>query len=253
MYCIQSVLRQESLYLLAICEHRLLIDRDKSLVSGSSQRGVVSNYYSRYNLCNILKSLATDNIIFSETFLSDPPSSCDDRFSALTISICAHCLLTTFLSSRGNGRERGEGGGGQAIIRLLRENAKKQRQTKIWPPQKNSQTTQDKNWFNTSAGAHFRKFYHFFMVCCYRWLSNFFFLVRARASVAKQADQPIVSPPVVPDTLPTSVYGTEMKSFLKSRKLVLVSWNFQGWCSSVILRFASNYIVGQKKSHSRRK
>ena len=87
MYCIQSILRQESLYLLAICEHRLLIDRDKSLVSGSSQRGVVSNYYSRYNLCNILKSLATDNIIFSETFLSDPPSSCDDRFSALTISI----------------------------------------------------------------------------------------------------------------------------------------------------------------------
>ena len=127
MYCLQSVLRQEPLYLLAICEHRLLIDRDKSLVSGSSQRGVVSNYYSRYNLCNILKSLATDNINFWETFLLDPPSSCDDRFSALTISICAHCLLTTFLSSQGNGRERGGKGGegGQAIIRLLRENPKK--------------------------------------------------------------------------------------------------------------------------------
>ena len=113
--------------MLAICEHRLLIDRDKSLVSGSSQRGVVSNYYSRNNLCNILKSLATDNINFLETFLLDPPSSCDDRFSALTISICAHCLLTTFLSSQGNGREMGEKGGegGQAIIRLLRENPKK--------------------------------------------------------------------------------------------------------------------------------
>ena len=96
--------------MLAICEHRLLIDRDKSLVSGSSQRGVVSNYYSRYNLCNILKSLATDNINFSETFLLGPPSSCDDRFSALTISICAHRLLTTFLYSQGNGRERGEMG-----------------------------------------------------------------------------------------------------------------------------------------------
>ena len=113
--------------MLAICEPRLLIDRDKFLVSGSSQRGVVSNYYSRYNLCNILKSLATDNINFSETFLLDPPSSCDDGFSALTISICAHCLLTTVLSSQGNGRERGEKGGqeGQAIIRLLGENAKK--------------------------------------------------------------------------------------------------------------------------------
>ena len=96
--------------MLAICEHRLLIDRYKFLVSGSSQRGVVSNYYSRYNLCNILKSLATDNINFLETFLLDPPSSCDDRFSALTISICAHCLLTTFLSSQGNGREMGEKG-----------------------------------------------------------------------------------------------------------------------------------------------
>ena len=118
--------------MLAIWEHRLLIDRDKSLVSGSSQRGVVSNYYSRYNLCNILKSLATDNINFWETLLLDPPSSCDDRFSALTISICAHCLLTTFLSSQGNGREMGDGGEGgeegQAIIRLLRENAKKHKE-----------------------------------------------------------------------------------------------------------------------------
>ena len=94
----------------------------------------------------------------------------------------------------------------------------------------------------------FASFIIFFMVCCYRWLSNFFFLVRARASVAKQADQPIVSPPLVPDTLPTSVYGTEMKSFLKSRELVLVSWNLQWWCSSVILFIPSITLQDRKKS-----